>query len=194
MRSSTRPCTGSRCHTVAFWATLHDLAGIAEGKGLYTRAASAEAMAPVNATLTDLIKQSGEILKAIGRALIEAKTTCDKNGVRFEDYVMRDLKQTLPWATMCMKAAGYDLPAELGAENIKLAAAIKNNDDRATVTAALEGDLSPLQVKAAQAAAKTPEDLSERLRKELDRITHTIVRLTERQSEISQALEEVEPS
>jgi chaperonin cofactor prefoldin len=180
--------TGSRSHTNAFWAVVHELAAIAESKGLYQRAAAAESMAEVDKTLTDLLKQSGEILKAIGRALIEAKKTCDKSGVRFEDYVMRDLKQSMPWATMCMQAAGYDLPAELGAENIKTVAAIKNGDERAATIEALEGDLSPQQVKAAKAAANKPADVVQRLEEERKRLARTISHLTNRLDEVESAL------
>jgi hypothetical protein len=183
--------TGSRSHTNAFWATLHELAGIAEAKGLYTNPVKAEGMAAVDANLTDLIRQSGEILKAIGRALIEAQAACNQAGVRFEDYVMRDLKQTLPWAQMCMKAAGYDLPAELGAENIKTVAAIKSGDERAAVVASLEGELSPHQVKAARAAANKPEDVVQRLELEKKRLAKTISHLVTRLDEVEAALAQV---
>jgi hypothetical protein len=186
-----RGATGTRSHTNAFWAVLHELAGIAEAKGLYTNPAKAEGMAAVNTNLTDLIRQSGELLKSIGRALIEAQTTCKKAGVRFEDYVMRDLKQTLPWATMCMKAAGYDLPAELGEENIKMVAAIKSGEERAAVVDSLEGELSPHQIKAARAAVNKPEDVAARLELERKRLAHTIANLSDRLEEVEAALENV---
>lgn len=180
--------TGSRSHTNAFWATLHELAGIAETKGLYQRAASAEAMVPIDKNLTDLLRQSGEILKQIGRALIEAQRACEASGVRFEDYVMRDLKQTLPWAKACMTAAGYDLPADLGAENIKMVSAIKSGDERKATIDALEGELSPHQIKAAKASANKPEDVVERLELERTRLAKTISHLTDRLDEIESAL------
>lgn len=185
--------SGSRSHTNAFWATLHDLAGIAEAKGLYQRAAKAEPMAEVNASLVDLIRQSGEILKQIGRALIQAQKICDANGVRFEDYIQRDLKQTLPWAMACMKAATYDLPPELGAENLKTVSTIKDPVSRAAAADALAGELSPQQVKTAKAAKSEPGDPAARIRVELDRITRTISHLVQRQEELSRALEEVGP-
>lgn len=180
--------TGSRSHTNAFWATLHELANIAEAKGLYVRPAKVKEVATVNATITDLIRQSGEIMKAIGRALVEAQAACAKNGVRFEDYVQRDLKQTLPWAKACMLAAGYDLPAELGAENMKTAAAIKNDDERDAVVVSLEGELSPQQVKAARTSTKEPEDRVERLKMERERIAHSVEHLLERQRELEREI------
>lgn len=178
----------SRSHTNAFWAVVHELAGIAEAKGLYQRAAAAEGMATIDKNLTDLLKQSGEILKQIGRALIEAQHTCEASGVRFEDYVMRDLKQTMPWAKACMVAAGYDLPAELGAENLKMCASIKSEEERVATVDALEGELSPQQVKAAKAEAKKPEDVVERLEHERMRLVKLISRLTDRLDEVEAAL------
>lgn len=188
--TTERGATGSRSHTNAFWACVHELAGIAEAKGYYTNPAKSEAMAGVDAKLTDLIKESGEIIKQIGLALIEAQRICREGGGRFEDYVMRDLKQTMAWATMCMKTAGYDLPAELGAENLKTVAAIKSDDERAAVVASLEGELSPQQVKAARAAANKPEDVVERLEIERKRIAHTIANLSDRLEQVEAALED----
>ena len=182
---------GSRSHTNAFWAVLHELAGIAEAKNLYTSPAKIKEMHPVDASLTALLKQSGEIMKAIGKALIEAQAVCTRNGVRFEDYIQRDLKQTLPWAQACMKAAVYDLPTDIGTENIKAVAAIKNADERAAVVDALEGELSPQQVKAAKAHEKEPVDVIERLEKERSRIAHTVEVLLKRQREVECELKKI---
>lgn len=180
----------SRSHTNAFWAVVHELAGIAETKGLYSSASKAEAVASIDKNLTDLLRQSGEILKQIGRALIEAQQACAASGTRFEDYVMRELKQTMPWAKACMAAAGYDLPAELGAENLKMVASIKSEDERAATIDALEGELSPQQVKAAKTETGKPDDVVERLELERKRIAKTISHLTDRLDEVEAALAE----
>jgi len=180
---------GSNAHTNKFWAIFHDLLMIAEKTESYKNPARTEAFKDTTKTLQDLIAESGKIMCEIGRALIEAHALCNKEGARFDDYVMRVLKQTMPWARACIAATGMNLPESFGAENIKSVASIKNPDDRAKAVAGISGDLSPQQIAAARAAEREPQDVIERLRKESDRITKTIERLMVRQTEISQALE-----
>jgi hypothetical protein len=181
----------SRSHTLAFWATLHELTGMAEGSGLYVNPSRGEAIAPTTTKLENLIAESGRVMRRIGDALLEAAAICEQEGGRFDDYVMRTLKQTMPWAKACMAAAGGAIPEELGTENMKAVAAIKNVEERAAAVDALTGDLSPQQVKAAKRAGEEPADVVARLEKELARISKTIEHLTTREAEIAKALEQI---
>lgn len=182
----------SRAHTTAFYAVLHELVGMAEAKGLYENPARKETFTDTTDGLKKLITESGEIMIRIGRALIEAQTVCFEKGARFDDYVMRVLKQTMPWARACMAAAGANFPADLGAENMKMISSVKSEAERETITNALEGSLSPQQVKTARIERNTPDETAERIKKELGRISRTIEMLTRRQRELGKSLEEVE--
>jgi hypothetical protein len=179
---------GPRCHTNEFWSTFHDLLGLAEVKDLYKNPAKKKEFSEATKNLQNLITDSGRIMIEIGKALREAYAICESHGARFEDYVMRTLKQSMTWAKACMAAAGMDLPAELGAENLKSLTAIKDDDKRTAETEALTGDKSPQQVKAARVGDMGHEDPTIRLEKELARITRTIERLTCRKSEIENTL------
>ncbi len=180
----------ARAHTMAFWACLHDLIGLAEGSGLYTNPSRGQALKQSTDTLESLITESGRVMREIGQALIAAEKLIREEGGRFDDYVMRTLKQTMPWAKACMIAATGDIPPEIGAENMKAVASIKTPEERAAVVSNLEGELSPQQIKAARTAGEAPEDVVARLEKELTRITKTIEHLSAREAEVARALEQ----
>jgi hypothetical protein len=181
-----------RAHTVKFWAILHDLLALAEKKGLYRNPAKTEAFDSTTKSLSGLIEESGKIMKEIGKALIEAQSLCEKEGARFDDYVMRTLKQTMPWAQAAMRAASYDLDASLGAENLKAVSAIRDSDERRDMAAALapESEKSPQQVRAARAEERQPEDVVERLEKEKECIARTVGRLLARADAIEDEIQE----
>ncbi|MBL8967689.1 MAG: hypothetical protein JNG85_11830 [Spirochaetaceae bacterium] len=180
-----------RAHTIKFWSILHGLLSCAEASGLYRNPAKEPEFDDTTEALQKLIADSGRIMREIGRLLVEAAALCEKQGARFDDYVMRVLKQTMPWARACMAAAGERIPEDLGAENIKTVAAIKNEDEREAAIDALRSDMSPQQVKVAMRASKEPGDVFERLEKERERITHTIESLAARAKEIEKQLKEL---
>ena len=184
------PSSARGAHAMKFWAIFHGLLSIAEAAGLYVNPARSGELAEATKKVESLIAESGRIMREIGKSLLEAAILCESQGARFDDYVMRTLKQTMPWARACMAAAGGAIPDDLGAENIKTIAAIKNEDAREAAIAALEGDLSPQQVRAARVGGAEPEDIAERLEKERDRITRTIERLAAKQAEIERRIEE----
>jgi hypothetical protein len=184
----------SRAHTLRFWSTFHALLGLAEASGLYRNPAKTEAFSETTASLKNLIGESGRIMREIGRLLIEAQSLCTAQGARFDDYVMRTLKLTMPWAQAAMRAAALELDPSLGAENMKSIAAIKDDDARAAAAAALSGDASPQQVKTQRAFAKEPEDVLERLEKEKTRIARTVNSLLKREEELDRQIADLRSS
>lgn len=181
----------ARAHTIRFWATFHGLLGLAESSGLYRNPTTTDAFAETTASLRGLITESGRIMREIGKLLIEAQGLCEKQGARFDDYVMRTLKQTMPWAKAAMQAAALELDDSLGAENMKQVAVIKDDDAREAAAAALSGDQSPQQVKAAAAMAREPEDVLEKLEKEKARITRTIASLVQKEGDLEKRIDEI---
>jgi hypothetical protein len=182
---------GARAHNNKFWAIFHELLTIAETTEAYKNPTKQPAFASTTKNLQDLIAESGRIMREIGLALIEASKLCQEEGARFDDYVMRVLKQTMSWARSCMAAALMDLPKNLGAENIKVIASIKNPDERGSVISGMAGNLSPQQIAVSRASAREPEDVVDRLKKESERITRTIEHLLSRQAEIERNLEDL---
>jgi len=184
----------ARAHTVRFWATFHGLLRLAEASKLYTNPAKSDAFTQMTTSLTGLITESGRIMREIGALLIEAQGLCAKEGARFDDYVMRTLKLPMPWARAAMRAAALGLEPSLGAESMKAVASIKDDETRAATISALEGDESPQEVKAAKAAERESEDLSQRLKEEKSRIARTIQKLLDREEEIERQLVELRSS
>ncbi len=180
----------ARGHSIRFWATFHNLLGLAESKKAYENPTKKPEFSEATKALTAKIEESGKIMREIGALLIEAKTLCEKNGARFDDYVMRTLRQPLPWAIAAMHAATYRLDPALGAENMKTVAAIRNDDERDIAAEELKTE-SPQQVKAARAAEKEPEDPLAKLERELKRIEKTILTLADRAAETEKKIEEL---
>jgi hypothetical protein len=185
--------SSGKAHTLKFWSILHTLLGLAEEKGLYKNPAKTEAFAPTTESLRGLITESGRIMREIGSQLIEAQGLCQKNGARFDDYVMRTLKQSMSWARSCMAAAAYKLDDSLGAENMKSVAGIRGDEDRQQAAIALSGEESPQQVKAARKSGQEgeSEDAVARLEKEKKRTTTTIEHLQTRLEELERRIEEL---
>jgi hypothetical protein len=183
---------GARAHNNKFWAIFHELLTIAEKTEAYKNPTRQPAFASTTKNLQDLIAESGRIMREMGLALIEANKLCKQKGARFDDYVMRVLKQTMPWARACMAAALMDLPKDLGAENIKVIASIKNSDERGAVISGMRGNLSPQQIAVARASAREPQDVVSRLKQESERITKTIEHLLSRRAEIDRDLKDLE--
>jgi hypothetical protein len=179
-----------RAHTNEFWAIFHELLGQAEVKGVYKDPFNAPEFSKQEQELKSLLAQSSEVMGKIGIALVGVSSQCEKLGARFEDFVMRHLKQNPRWARVAMNAAIFipDLPLEVGAENIKVLAGIKNNNEREAAAVALEGTLSPQQVKFARSSSNNSDDATERLKKEMRRIETTIEKLENRKKEIQRTL------
>jgi hypothetical protein len=172
-----------RAHTNEFWSIFHELLVGAESKGHYRNLFDSE---PEFARLTTRIKESclaqnGELMLEFGRLMIEAQALCRKFKVRFEDYVDRALGVPRSTADQAARAASYNVDPSIGWDPDRRAAAIE----------ALKGGLSPAAVKARYLVRRDPEEGSERLFAEKERIERTIANLQERLAEVERRLSEL---
>ncbi len=180
-----------RAHTNEFWSIFHGLLEKAEAKGHYRNVFDET---PEFSQLTAKIKaacvaENGRIMLEFGRLMIEAEKLCRAHKVRFEDYVDRILGLPRTTATAAMKAASYQVPAELGWDAMKLVSGIKDPDKRRTAQEAFRAGKSPESVKALVRAEPPGEDPAERLEKEKARIERTIARLEDRLKQVDRELE-----
>jgi hypothetical protein len=176
----------SRSHTQEFWAIFHQLLEKAEAKKLYT---NAYAESPDLAALTELIrekyiKQNGSLFIELGKRLITARELCEKEGLRFEDYIDRVLCLPRLAAKTAMKSFSYNLDPALGQENMRFISAISNEEERGAAENALLSGKSPDSVKIALRATQAEEDPRLKLEKEKERIERTIGSLSKRLKEI----------
>ena len=182
-----------RAHNSEFWAIFHSLLEKAEAKKIYTDVFS---QSPELSKLTELIrtkylKNNGELVKEMGKHLIKAHDLCFKIGVRFEDYCDRMLRIPRTAANMAIKMFEYDIAAEVGSDNMRFLAGIRNSEKREAAEAALLKGKSPDTVKVqVRGNEKNEEDPKDRLQKEKQRLERTILTLNKRLSEVKRELGE----
>jgi len=180
-----------RAHSPEFWAIFHELLEKAEKKKIYS---DVFAVSPELLKLTDVIrskylKNNGELVKEMGKHLIKAHDLCTGIGVRFEDYVDRMLRIPRTAANMAMKMFEYDIASEVGADNMRFLAGIRDGEERKAAETALIKGKSPDSVKV-QVRNKEKEDADPVtiLEKEKLRLERTIATLNKRLDEVKKEL------
>jgi len=180
----------TRAHNSEFWAIFHALLEKAETKKIYSDVFS---VSPELLKLTEVIrekflKNNGALVKEMGKQLLKAHDLCTGIGVRFEDYVDRMLRIPRAAANMAMKMFEYDIAPEVGADNMRFLAGIRDSDDRKAAETALIKGKSPDTVKIQVRGKDKEEDPQERLEKEKTRLERTIATLTKRLEEVRREL------
>ena len=181
-----------RAHSPEFWAIFHDLLEKAEEKKIYSDVFS---VSPELLELTEVIrskylKNNGELVKEMGKHLLTAHDLCYKIGVRFEDYVDRMLRIPRAAANMAMRMFEYDIAPEIGADNMRFVAGIRNTEERKAAETALIKGKSPDTVKVQVRGKEKEEDPLEMLEKEKSRLERTIAALNKRLEEVKKELKE----
>ncbi|MCL2764077.1 MAG: hypothetical protein FWD40_02200 [Treponema sp.] len=180
-----------RAHNSQFWAIFHELLEKAESKKIYNDVFS---VSPELLKLTEVIrnkylKNNGELVKEMGKHLIKAHELCTGIGVRFEDYVDRMLRIPRAAANTAMKMFEYDIAPEVGADNMRFLAGIRNGDERKAAETALKKGKSPDSVKVqVRGTEKKEEDPVAILEKEKERLERTIAALNKRLEEVKREL------
>jgi hypothetical protein len=90
-----------------------------------------------------------------------------------------------------MKMYQYNLNPSIGAENMKLVAGIRNEEQRMAAESALLAGKSPDEVKVQLTKKPDPQDPKEQLEKEKLRLERTIQSLQKRLEEVERELETV---
>jgi len=181
-----------RAHNSEFWAIFHALLEKAEKKKIYSDVFS---VSPELLKLTDVIrskflKNNGEIVKEMGKHLLKAHDLCTGIGVRFEDYVDRMLRIPRTAANMAIKMFEYDIAPEVGADNMRFLAGIRDSDERKAAESALIKGKSPDSVKVQVRNKNKEEDPVVLLEKEKTRLERTIATLSKRLDEVKKELKE----
>jgi hypothetical protein len=178
-----------RAHNHEFWAVFHGLLEKAETKGIYRNIFSGS---PELTKLTEEIREkylaeNGALVKALGQALFRANELCAALGARFEDYIDRVLCIPRAAARVAMKMYEYKLNPQIGPDNMKFLAGIRDDEKRLAAEQALLSGKSPDSVRE---ALKKPveEDSREQLEREKNRLIRTIDNLKKRLGEVEKEL------
>jgi hypothetical protein len=140
----------SRSHTTLFWNLLHQLLFDAEKKGVYNSIFKRDERFK---TLTEKIRseylgENASIMKKFGNVLIEAVDLCNQTGASFEDYLDRELGIKRTEAAAVIKAFQYDVSSNIGYDQMKTVAKIKDENIRRQALTAFEQGMTEPMVKA----------------------------------------------
>jgi len=180
----------ARSHTSEFWAIFHALLEKAEVKKIYRDvfAGSPELSALTETIRKKFLRENGGLVKEMGKHLAKARELCTAIGVRFEDYIDRILRIPRTAATTAIKMFDYDLNPEVGADNMRFLAGIRDSDDRKAAETALIKGKSPDTVKTGLRKKDGEEDTLVLLEKEKNRLERTIETLSKRLVEVKKQL------
>ncbi len=184
----------SRAHNTEFWSLLHALLREAEEKGIYR---NVFAERPEFEELTRRIKReilsvNGQLMKELGALLLQAMELCEKFQANFGDYLDRVLNLPRPSAALIMKSHTQDLKPEIGFENMRTVARIRDDGERAEAQEALLGGESSYEVKRRFLDNHEPPDPLERLVCERERVEGQIERLQHRLKELDRRITDLE--
>lgn len=181
----------SRTHTQEFWATFHHLLEKAEAKKVYTNVyTESSELATLTETIREkYIKQNGTLFKELGSSLIAARDLCEKQGLRFEDYIDRVLCIPRLAARIAIKSYSYDLDPAIGVENMRFVSAISDEAERGAAEKALLSGQSPDSVKISRRTARNGDEPRIKLEHEKTRLERTIETLAKRLKEVENELE-----
>jgi len=179
-----------RAHNSEFWAIFHSLLEKAEEKKIYNDVFS---VSPELLELTEVIRtkylaNNGSLVKEMGKYLLKAHDLCTGIGVRFEDYVDRMLRIPRTAANLSIKMFEFDIAPEVGADNMRFLAGIRDSDERKAAEKALIKGKSPDTVKIQVRGKDKEEDPVQRLEKEKLRLERTITTLNKRLEEVKKEL------
>ncbi len=157
--SSPEPIS-SKAHTIAFRNIFHNLLIEAEKLGIYQNPIDSEIELK---RIADTIREkylsvNGNMMKDLGKLLIDASLLCNEYQISFEDFLERAVRIETTAAKTMINIFTKDINPTLGYENMKIVARINDPDDREEATASLlNGDCTPDMVKSIYAAKDKPK-------------------------------------
>jgi len=184
----------SRAHTVDFWSIFHRLLFTAEEKGIYVNVFETipEFRELTERLKKDYLSRNGELMKEFGSLLVEAQELCRRHHASFEDYVDRVLRLHRSEAKTIMKTFTLDIKPEIGYENMKTVAKIKDEDARTGVEMAfMENFFSPDMVKAEMSRKENFDSRLSFLEAERDRLEKSLEKLTVRLARVERDIDSI---
>jgi hypothetical protein len=190
---STIPVS-SRSHTNYFYNLFHKLLHSAEDMGIYVNPFKHE---KVFIDLTAEIKEkflsvNGKLMLEFGSYLSKAFKLCTEYNLSFEDYVDRELQLQHGQAKTILKIHAMDIDPEIGFENMKTVAKIKDPEIRLQAVEAFREEMSPDMIKSEFIAPKRPDNKLTYLMAERDRLELSIEKVTKQLAKIEKEIDDLQ--
>ena len=191
--TSTKPVS-NRAHTRHFWTIFHNLLDRAEELGIYENIfETEEAFKELTRNIKEnYLHKNGELMKEFASYLIRAHELCIEHHASFDDYMDRVLGLHRSSAKTIMKFQTMDINPEVGYENMKTVASIKDEDTRHLAEAAFLKGQSPDMVAEKFKGTDMPESKLEYLMKERDRLENTLEKITVKLAQVEQQIQDIE--
>lgn len=182
---TTVPVT-ARAHSNDFWNIFHTLLFRAEELGIYNNIfeTNDEFRDLTSRLREEYLSRNGYLMKEFGSLLLQARELCRRYHASFEDYVDRVLRLHRNEAKTIMKTYTLDIKPEIGYENMKTVARIKDEGLRQGVQEAFLDQRSPDMIKAdlnpkAEFSSRITylESEKERVERMLDRLTAQLAKI-----------------
>ena len=193
----TNAPVSTRAHTTDFWSIFHKLLFTAEEKGIYINVFETipEFRELTGRLKRDYLSRNGELMKEFGKILLEAQELCRRHHASFEDYVDRVLRLHRSEAKTIMKTFTMDIKPEIGYENMKTVAKIKDEDARTGVEMAfMENFYTPDMVKAEMSRKEQFDSRLSFLEAERERIEQSLEKLTAKLAKVERDIDAIKKS
>jgi hypothetical protein len=184
--NGTSTPVSTRAHSRDFWNIFHTLLFRAEEMGIYSNIFETN---PEFRELTaklrgEYLSEGGRLMKEFGGLLLQARELCLKYHTSFEDYVDRILRLHRSEAKTVIKTYTLDINPEIGYENMKTVARIRDENMRNGIQRAFFERTSPDMIKA-EISPKTEyatrllylETEKERIERSLDKLTAMLAKI-----------------
>lgn len=187
----------SRAHTNHFWNIFHNLLFLAEKRGIYNNVfkTDREFVELTKKIKDNFVTVDAQLMKDFGKFLLEAFELCLKNHLSFDDYVDRELQLHRNAAKTLIKIHSRDISPEIGYENMKMVANIREDTERERAEAAFLAGRTPDMVRAEfgvkEKPQSRPENKIDHLLHERDKIERTIEKLTVQLARIEQQISSI---
>jgi hypothetical protein len=183
----------TRAHTTRFWDIFHKLLFSAEQKGIYVNVFKKDAR------FIDLTKKirdnylsvNGHLMKELGALLTEAYELCSAHKASFEDYVDRELLLHRTSARLLMKIHAFNVSPDIGYENMKTVAGMKDAPARARAEEAFSEGKTSDMVKAETTARGRAEGTLDMLVQERDRLARSIEQMAKKLAKVERKINEM---
>jgi hypothetical protein len=183
------PAVQTRFHNTDFWARFHGLLETAEKKNYYSlNSESSPELSALTQAIQKIVRENGEAARELGTLLIKAQKICEKENVRYEDYIDRVLRLPRAAAKTLAKISEYQVDPALGYENMKFVASIPSGEKRRTAEAQFLDGKSPDMVREEAKKEAKKNDPKGRLEQEKRRIERTIQTLSARLKQVEENL------
>lgn len=187
----------NRSHTVLFWDIFHKLLDKAEKMGIYDNIFETdEKFIKLCKNIKDnYLSKNGELMKEFGKLLIQALDLCQQKHAIFEDFVDRALGLNRTAAKSIMKIYAMDVDPNLGYDNMKIVANIKEPSQRQLAEKSFKEGKSPDTVKQFVRENKPePPVTINRLESEKRRIEKSIEGLKEKLESVEERIQTLQTS